>query len=183
MSDDVVFFGVRTGDGAGHYFHVPPGASWRSESDVPLPPSLVRYPSPDGRWCFPVPRTLEQMRSPRPHGRDETQGRGFIHYAHGWTILSWWDRSEDRRGGCNAVFFVRGYHQWGEALRRAGEAFPRELTRMKAAYPLGLAGGDLPDPGDDPRAAVEAAATQEAERLRLLHPDVLAAVRRVMGWP
>lgn len=180
---DVVFFGVKTGAGAGHYFHAPAGAAWGSESDCPLPRQLMRHPSPDTRWCFATPRTLEQMRCGVPRGADDTQGRGFIHYAHGWTIISWWDRSEDQRGGCNAVFFVRGYHQWTEALRRAREAFPREIARMEAAYSIGLAGADLPDPGDDPAAAVEAVVSREIERLRALPPDILAAVLRRMEAP
>ena len=86
-------------------------------------------------------------------------------------------------GRCNAVFFVRGYHQWTEALRRAREAFPREIARMEAAYSIGLAGADLPDPGDDPAAAVEAVVSREIERLRALPPDILAAVLRRMEAP
>lgn len=116
-------------------------------------------------------------------GADDVQGRGFVHYAHGWTILSWWDRSGDRRRASCAVFFVRGYHRWTEALRLAREAFPRELARMEAAYDIGLAGTDLPDPGDDPAAAVEAVVGREVERLRALPPEILAAVLRRMEAP
>ncbi len=181
---DVVFFGVKTGAGAGHHFHAPTGAAWdfSIESGCPLPRKLMRDPSPDTRWCFAQPRTLEQMRHGVPRNADDTQGRGFVHYACGWTIISWWDRSEDRRGGCNAVFFVRGYHLWTEALRRAREAFPREMKRMEAAYSIGLAGADLPDPGDDPAAAVEVVVCREVERLRALPPDIQTEVRRRMGW-
>lgn len=53
---------------------------------------------------------------------------------------------------------------------------------MESAYRVGLAGADLPEPCDDPVAAFRAAATREAERLRVLHPEVLTALRCVMGW-
>lgn len=179
MSADVVFFGVAAGTGAGHYFFLPGQRGFALDRDLPLPPSLVRHPSPDGRWCFPAPRTPEQMRNGFPRGADDAQGRSFIHFVDGWTIIAWWDRSEDTRRGSNAVFFVRGRHPWAVAVAQAREAFPRELARMERAYPLGLAGTDLLD---GPEADLHAHAHREAERLRTLHPDVLNALRGLMGW-
>lgn len=179
---DAVFFGVACGTGAGHHFYVPSanGRALRTwDAKTWLPQSLVTPLSPDGRWCY-GPRTSDQLRKDACARRDETQGRAFIHLAHGWTIISWWDRSEDGRAGSNAVFFMRGYRQWAEAFRRAREAFPQEIARMEAAYAIKLAGADLPEPGDSPEASFEAAVTCEVDRLRSLHPSVLAAVLRRM---
>lgn len=180
---DAVFFGVACGNGAGHHFYVPSanGRAFRTwDAEAWLSRALVAHPSPDGRWCYEVPRTSDQLRKGACAQRDETQGRAFIHFAHGWTIISWWDRSEDRRAGSNAVFFLRGYRQWAEAFRRAREAFPQEIARMEAAYTIKLAGADLPEPGDSPEASFEAAVTREVDRLRSLHPAVLDAVLRRM---
>lgn len=182
MNDnDVVFYGVRTGDRFGHYFWLPSGRQLPN-SAIPLPPALIEV-WPDGRWCWPVPRTREELRRRVPGDNPEIQGRAYIHAAEGWTILSWWDRSEDQRGGCCAVFFVRGYHRWSEALRRAREAFPGAFARMEVAYPVELAGADLPDPEVDAAAACEIIVWREVERLRALPPDILAAVLRRMEGP
>lgn len=176
---DVIFYGVAGSTGAGHHFYERSGSSMRMTVRPPLPAQVSRSEHVDARWCFSAPITGE-----RPFGGPgQPQGRGFIHRVAGWTVISWWDRSGDSRMGSNAVFFVRGYHQWTEALRRAREAFPREIARMEAAYPIGLAGADLPDPGDDPAAAVEAVVCREIERLRALPPDILAAVLRRMVAP
>ena len=185
MSGDAVFYGVAAGSDAGHFFYVPsaPRRVARAHGrDLPLPAELARPEWVDGRWCFPVPK-IGDRRELDARSDGQAQGRGFVHSAHGWTVISWWDRSGDDRMGSNAVFVVRGFRRWAEALRLAREAFPLEMARMEAAYSIELAGADLPDPGDDPAAAAEAAATQEADRLRALHPDVLAALRRVMGRP
>lgn len=137
------------------------------ETDLPL-----ELKSCDQRWCYPVPSTVTSV----PEGVDDVQGRGCIHFAHGWTIISWWDRSEDLRRGSNAVFFVRGYCQWAEALARAAEAFPREITRMRASYGLGLWSADLPLLDPVRATALLGEVAGEEVRLRALRPEVLAAL-------
>lgn len=139
---DVVFFGVAAGTDAGHFFYERRGATVSMTAQPPLPAEVNLMELVDARWCFPVP-----ISGDRPFvDRGQPQGCGFVHQVAGWTVISWWDRSGDKRMGSNAVFFVRGSHQWAEALRRAREEFPREMRRMEAAYPIRLAGADLPDP-------------------------------------
>lgn len=161
MIPRVLFFGVRSGTGAGHCLVTPTAhADERS-----LPPPLRRL---DGVWCYPTPRTPEQSRNSWRDRGPQEQGRGFIHYVDGWTVISWWDRSEDRRGGCCAVFLIEARCGWADALAAARAAFPREVARMEAAYPIALAGADLPPDG------VADAAEAFVATFRALHPDVQA---------
>ena len=174
---DVIFYGVAGDADGGHQFYQRSGSAVCVADRPPLPAEVSRAEMVDARWCFSAP-----ILGDRPFVDRQPQGRGFIHRVAGWTVISWWDRSGDSRMGSNAVFFVRGDHPWAEALRRAREAFPREMKRMEAAYSIGLAGADLPDPGDDPAAAVEVVVCREVERLRALPPDIQTEVRRRMGW-
>lgn len=174
---DVIFYGVAGDTDGGHHFYERSGSTVCMADRPSLPVEVSRAEMVDARWCFSAP-VLGDL----PFVDRQPQGRGFIHRVAEWTVISWWDRSGDFRMGSNAVFFVRGYHQWTEALRHAREAFPREMRRMEAAYSIGLAGADLPDPGDGPAAAVEVVVCREVERLRSLPPDIQTEVRRRMGW-
>lgn len=170
MTARVLFFGVRAGERAGHYLIAPDGES-RRDIEATLPAPLRRL---DGVWCFPKPRTSDECRYGTPHTSDQTQGRGFVHYVDGWTVISWWDRSGDPRGGCCAAFLIEGRHPWSEALSLARTAFPREFARMKSAYSIDLAGHDLASDADAD--AAEALVAQ----FRSLHPDVRARVLRLL---
>lgn len=172
----VLFFGVSAGERGGHFLRAPGALRHASESVLRrlLPPSIEYF---DGAWCWPVPRTLEQLRRPNLSG-SEAQGRGFVHYRDGWTIVSWWDRSADTRGGCCAVFLVEGRHRWAEAIAHARQVFPRELARMEAHYPVALAGADLP--ADGPVDAAEAFLADFRGGFRALHPEVQECVRALL---
>lgn len=136
----VLFFGVASGTGAGHYLYDPTYRTLREETS--LPPSLQRI---DTVWTRERPRSEEEVRNRSSRERDpQTQGRAFIHYVDGWTIVAWWDRSEDKRGGCNANFLAEGRFGFATMLDIARKVFPREMRRMEAAYPITLAGPDLP---------------------------------------
>jgi len=167
----VLFFGVRAGERAGHYLIAPNGHERSCDLEAMLPAPLRRL---DGVWCWPTPRTVEQVRNGWRDRDPQEQGRGFIHYVDGWTVVSWWDRSGDPRGGCCAAFLVEGRHPWTEALPLARAAFPREFARMGSAYSIGLAGHDLVSDADAD--AAEALVAQ----FRALHPDVRARVLRLL---
>lgn len=161
----VFFFGVLTGRGAGHYLHTPDGEIVGREKAI-LPVALHRL---DGVWCAPVPRTTEEVWY-STSGYD-TEGQGYIHYVDGWTVISWWDRSEDSRGNCCAAFLIEGRHTWDNALNAASAAFPRELLRMTSNYPVRLAGADLAADSD------EASACAFLDAFHALHPNVQDLVR------
>ena len=147
MSDTrVLFFGVLTGHGAGHHLHAPRGSDYGWSltyvASAQFLPSPIRLGGIDGVWCWSRPRTLAELRGPS-YGRDETEGRGYRHSVEGWTVVSWWDRSEDPRGGCCAAFLINALVSWAEALTLARATFPREIARMESRYQIGLAGADI----------------------------------------
>lgn len=163
----VLFFGVLTGDGAGHFLHAPGGKIVVIDSDLPM--ALRRL---DGVWTRETPRSNDEMR----YGAwgAQVEGEAFIHYVEGWTVLAWWDRSEDRRGVSNAAFLAPGRHPFVSMMDLAREHFPREMARMEAAYRIALATGDLP-PDDTEDAAHAFIVTFYA-----LHRDVRSAVLRLL---
>jgi len=60
----------------------------------------------------------------------------YLHHVAGWTVVAWWDRSEDDRHGSNAVFLAPGEHAFEAMLDLARKAFPREMERMEKAYAI-----------------------------------------------
>ena len=66
-----------------------------------------------------------------PQGPKEVQGPTARHEMHGYTVLSFWDRSVDKRGACNSILFVPGIMPFVEALGKAREAFPEIFARLK----------------------------------------------------
>lgn len=76
-----------------------------------------------------------------PHDPTEREGRATVHYLHGWTALSWWDRSVDKRGRCNAIVWLPGYLSFDAALAAARAAFPRIFARFTYA----VVDADVPD--------------------------------------
>lgn len=167
MSVRVLFFGVRAGTQAGHYLCDPTGTLSGRAMEAMLPEPLRRL---DGVWCHPRPMTREEIRSHAHVRTDETQGRAYIHDVEGWTVVSWWDRSADPRGGCCAAFVAEGRRPFAHMLDLARANFPREMARMEAAYPIGRACADLAPDGDD------AAADTFIATFDALHPQVRALV-------
>ena len=103
------YFGC-VGSPGHHYFSVDLGyAPWPEQID--LEKALGRI---DGAYC--------------PKG-PQVEGRALLHYVNGWTLVSFWDRSVDKRGGCNSNFILEGTLTAAEALEAAKAAFPRIWQR------------------------------------------------------
>ena len=64
-----------------------------------------------------------------PPDSDE-QGRALRHYVHGHTIVSFWDRSVDKRGACNSSFIMRGDHSFATVVAAARVAYPQVWARF-----------------------------------------------------
>lgn len=64
-------------------------------------------------------------------GRDQTEGLAVLSHVAEWTILSFWDRSVDERGGCNSNFIMRGRLDFTRAVDVAKEKFPSIWRRFK----------------------------------------------------
>lgn len=60
----------------------------------------------------------------------QTEGIALVHYKDGWTALSFWDRSVDKRGGCNSNFLAEGTFSFEEMLAIAREKFPNVMKRF-----------------------------------------------------
>lgn len=68
-----------------------------------------------------------------PNGRrsgKEVEGEALIHHKDGWTALSFWDRSVDKRGACNSNFLAEGTFTFDEMKKLAEEKFPHVMRRF-----------------------------------------------------
>lgn len=111
-------------DGPGHFFH---GQGRGCHAFRELEDRLrLLFAGLDGTLCWNSPRS-ERDRYAR---RDEAEGRAFVTHRGGWTALAFWDRSVDRRGACNSVFFVRGTLTFAQIVRVARHRWPNIWSRF-----------------------------------------------------
>ena len=61
---------------------------------------------------------------------NDIEGHALIHKKDGWTALSFWDRSVDKRGGCNSNFLAEGDFTFDEMIALAKEKFPNVMGRF-----------------------------------------------------
>ena len=57
------------------------------------------------------------------------EGQALVHHKDGWTALSFWDRSVDKRGGCNSNFFFEGTFDFAQMIELAKANFPTVWSR------------------------------------------------------
>jgi hypothetical protein len=114
---DVFYFGCI--QGPGHFL-------WSSESQ------RTRAGSRGFPDDFPVePCSLDGgLLGPMHYHGPEVEGQAAVWRGRGWTIISFWDRSVDKRGACNSSFVVRGTLSFDEAVTRAKAAFPNVWARF-----------------------------------------------------
>ena len=64
--------------------------------------------------------------------RDSTkQGIAVFHFIHGYSIISFWDRSINKRGGSSSTFFIKGEFTFEETLEGAKNIFPSIFERFE----------------------------------------------------
>lgn len=61
----------------------------------------------------------------------EVEGAARLHHRDGWTAMSFWDRSVDKRGGCNSTFFAEGTWSFAEMISIAITHYPDVWRRFK----------------------------------------------------
>jgi len=106
-----VYFGCRTGR-AGHHAWLPGGFK-------------VRAVGAHDRWL----RNRDGMLP--PSGVDEEQGACSLSHPYGvFTVLSFWDRSVDRRAGSHSDFALPGLLGFESAVAMAREYFPEVFERL-----------------------------------------------------
>lgn len=103
-----LYFG--TWRGAGHYFRDANGN--RDRDDVAAQP----FSYPDGT-----------------HQPDngQVQGPAALRHEKGWTILAWWDRTEDTRGNCCSALVFEGEHSFETMVQVLEERFNRVFVRRR----------------------------------------------------
>jgi len=100
---------------AGHFL-------WKSDDWQEYNPP-ADFPVPEGALdSYFLPPKLPQ-----------TEGRAVVWASAKWTILAFWDRSVDTRGGCNSAFIIEGRHDFDSAVAAAKSAFPKVWARFKFA--------------------------------------------------
>lgn len=65
-----------------------------------------------------------------PHYENEVEGKATIVHWPKWTVVSFWDRSVDKRGGCNSAFVIPAVLSFDEAIAVAKERFPWVWSRF-----------------------------------------------------
>lgn len=61
----------------------------------------------------------------------QIEGEALMHYVDGWTAMSFWDRTIDKRSGCNSTFIARGRFVFDELLAMARAQYPKRFSLMK----------------------------------------------------
>lgn len=111
----------------GHYCRLPNGmhvdyrqhlkTPWGGQHDA-----LGDGPPQDAAW------------GPRKYGThpNQTEGVARVLVDRGWTLLTCWDRSADKRGGCHASFAFAAVLTPDAALAEARTRFPGVWARIDA---------------------------------------------------
>jgi hypothetical protein len=63
--------------------------------------------------------------------KEQPQGVALWHHIQGWSIISFWDRSVDPRGGSSSTFVAEGLYTFDEMVEKAKLAFPQVWKRFK----------------------------------------------------
>jgi len=117
---DVAFYFGCWGNELGHYLRGPSGRMFHEQN---LPED------------FPVVVNILDS-GLLPPNMPETEGESSLCHIFGWTIISFWDRSVDRRGKCNSSFIFRGTYRFHDMLKLAAETFPAIVSRF--SFPIVL---------------------------------------------
>jgi hypothetical protein len=112
MTDGMYYFGCW--QEAGHYLRTPDGRT----GEYALPHDFpFRVHTLDGGFL--------------PPKLPETEGRATLFHINGWTVMTFWDRSVDKRGACNSSFVFRGKLTFAEACALAADKFPSVWNRFQ----------------------------------------------------
>ena len=76
------------------------------------------------------PGCFKNNRDRWSHRGAEEQGEAVLHHKDGWTALSFWDRSVDKRGACNSTYFAQGTFSFDDMVAMAKERFAVRWNRM-----------------------------------------------------
>lgn len=137
MSREVYYFGVWPGSGAGHYLRASGGARPGFSLDGPDNPLPWRYEL-DSQLC---PMGDRDLRWKADYDSVNHQGEAKITRKDGWTVLAFWDSSEDKRGDCNSNFILKTDEdlEFDELVKIFREEFPELWARFDKNFGVRLA--------------------------------------------
>lgn len=75
--------------------------------------------------------SIDGVYPPCAGNNNAPQGYAEWIYVKGWTVLAYWDRSQDTRPGSNSAFAVKGYYYFDELLAAAKEQWPWVFERQE----------------------------------------------------
>ena len=118
------FFGCWSPERIGHHLYPPHGLS---ESSCPAGENWTFDCKYAPGWGVDTGR-FDPSELPQPLG---VWRRTVV---NGCTVIACWDRSADKRGGCNAAFIVEGEHDLASALTIAKQHFPAQVERILTQF-------------------------------------------------
>lgn len=124
MADPIKVFYFGCWDRAGHFFYTETGRTVYDDPTCPWKDFEV-----DG--CLQPGCFKNRFNRWDRAGATQEEGEALIHHRGGWTALSFWDRSVDKRGGCNSTFFAEGTHDFEAMVQIAKQRFPKIWQRFQ----------------------------------------------------
>ncbi len=70
--------------------------------------------------------------------KQQVEGQAVLAHKDGWTALSFWNRTDDRRPGSNSAFIVEGVATFDEVMTIARTFFPRTLDRLERRFAISV---------------------------------------------
>lgn len=99
----------------GHYLHTPDmHHAWNDHNIIPWGKNIDSTLCPPGRY-----------------EENQPEGVAVLTFKDGWTALSFWDRSVDRRGNSNSNFIAEGAFNFNQMVEIAQTHFPKVWKRFK----------------------------------------------------
>lgn len=110
------YFGCLKGR-SGHFWCDPDGNNIISYTDY-LP----------AKWCAPH---IDSGFAPRTATGEAKEGVGRVTLLRGWSVLAWWDRSQDSRPGSNSALVAHGRFSFDEMVAMGLESYPWVFARLR----------------------------------------------------
>jgi hypothetical protein len=86
------------------------------------------FPHIDGGYCPGVDPNRKHAWQTPDH---QPEGLAKLTHKDGWTLLSFWDRSVDKRNNSNSNFIQEGEFTFEQMVEQAKEKFPGIWERFK----------------------------------------------------
>lgn len=150
VSEHAVFFGYRRS--AGHELFLPDGRStWEADKTLArleygpngrhvdgsyAPRRGTRSPVRGIEVCWAGQGATKEAHNEIAYASEEHEQGKFLRHVnhHGYTLISWWDRTQgDGRGACNSNFYLLGEHASDVMLKAFRAHFPRLAAKLADA--------------------------------------------------